>query len=151
MFERTTLIVNLAATAFMAGVIWYVQLVHYPLMAGWPHDDFAAWEERHRQRTGMVVIPAMLVESITAAILLWRRPAGVPPWLVWSAFVVLLGIHASTFLVQVPLHERLSAGWDAAAHQRLVASNWVRTVLWTVRAVLVAAMLAAADRRFFAG
>jgi hypothetical protein len=64
---------------------------------------------------------------------------------------VLLGIHASTFLVQVPLHERLSAGWDAAAHQRLVASNWVRTVLWTVRAVLVAAMLAAADRRFFAG
>jgi hypothetical protein len=53
--------------------------------------------------------------------------------------------------VQVPLHERLSAGWDAAAHQRLVASNWVRTVLWTVRAVLVAAMLAAADRRFFAG
>lgn len=120
-------------------------------MAGWPHDDFAAWEERHRQRTGMVVIPAMLLESITAAILLWRRPEGVPAWLVWLAFAVLLGIHASTFLVQVPLHERLSAGWDAAAHQRLVASNWVRTVLWTARAVLVAAMLAAANRRFLAG
>ena len=149
--ERTTLIVNLAATAFMAGVIWYVQLVHYPLMAGWPHDDFAAWEERHRQRTGMVVIPAMLLESITAAILLWRRPEGVPAWLVWLAFAVLLGIHASTFLVQVPLHEQLSAGWDAAAHQRLVASNWVRTVLWTARAILVAAMLAAANRRVLAG
>jgi hypothetical protein len=149
--ERTMLIVNLAATAFMAGVIWYVQLVHYPLMAGWPHDDFAAWEERHRQRTGMVVIPAMLLESITAAILLWRRPPGVPTWLVWLAFAVLLAIHASTFLVQVPLHERLSAGWDAAAHQQLVATNWVRTVLWTARAVLVAAMLAVATRRFLAG
>lgn len=149
--ERTTLIVNLAATAFMAGVIWYVQLVHYPLMAGWPHDNFAAWEERHRQRTGMVVIPAMLLESITAAILLWRRPEGVPAGLVWTAFALLLAIHASTFMVQVPLHERLSAGWDAAAHQRLVASNWLRTVLWTARAVLVAAMLAAANRRFLAG
>lgn len=150
MLERTTLIVNLAATAFMAGVIWYVQLVHYPLMAGWPHDDFAAWEERHRQRTGMVVIPAMLLESITAAILLWRRPPGVPMWLVWLAFALLLGIHASTFLVQVPLHERLSTGWDAAAHQRLVASNWARTVLWTVRAGLVAAMLVAMNRRLLA-
>ena len=99
----------------------------------------------------MVVIPAMLLESITAAILLWRRPPGVPTWLVWLAFAVLLAIHASTFLVQVPLHEQLSAGWDAAAHQRLVASNWVRTVLWTARAILVATMLAAANRRVLVG
>lgn len=148
MEARTTLIVNLAATAFMAGVIWYVQLVHYPLMAGWPHEEFSRWEMRHRERTGMVVIPAMLLEAVSAALLLWRRPPGVPAWLLWLAFIALIGIHASTFLVQVPLHDRLSAGWDAVAHRRLVGTNWVRTVLWTVRAVLVGAALMAANRPF---
>lgn len=140
MLPSITLVLNLASTAFMTGVIWYVQLVHYPLMAGWPHDDFGSWEEQHRRRTGLIVVPAMLLEAGTAAALLWWPPAGVPGWLVWLAIVVLAGIHASTFLVQVPLHERLSAGWDAGAHARLVATNWARTILWTLRAILVAAM-----------
>ena len=140
------LVTNLAATAFMAGVIWYVQLVHYPLMSGWPHDDFGRWEERHRHRTGLIVVPAMLLEAATAAAALWWRPAGVPAWLPWLAVALLAAIHASTFLVQVPLHERLSGGWDAGAHARLVATNWSRTILWTARVILVAAMAVLAGR-----
>jgi len=141
---RTSLVVNLAATAFMAGVIWFVQLVHYPLMAGWPHEDFGRWEADHRAQTGLVVVPAMLIESVAAIWLVWRRPAGVPPWMPWAAIALLAGIHLSTFLVQVPLHDRLSAGWDASAHGRLVATNWVRTLLWTARLGVAGAMLVAA-------
>jgi len=72
------LIANLAATAVMVGVIWYVQIVHYPLMAGWPHEDFGVWEARHRERTALVVIPTMLLEGVTAAALLGSRQAGAP-------------------------------------------------------------------------
>jgi hypothetical protein len=135
------LVVNLVATAFMTGVIWCVQVAHYPLMSGWPHDNFGHWESLHRGRIGAVVVPAMLVEGFAAAALIARRPSGVPAWLPWTAAIVLVAIWASTFLVQVPLHERLSSGWDAAAHSRLVATNWIRTVLWTVRLALAAAML----------
>ena len=39
-----TLILQLLATSFMTGLIWFVQVVHYPLMEGWPHDDFGRWE-----------------------------------------------------------------------------------------------------------
>lgn len=137
------LVVNLVATAFMTGVIWCVQIAHYPLMSGWPHDDFSRWEAMHRSRIGGVVVPAMLVEGITAAIVIARRPPGVPAWLAWGAAIVLVAIWASTFFVQVPLHERLSTGWDADAHARLVATNWIRTLLWSVRLALVAAMLIA--------
>lgn len=138
------LVVNLVATAFMTGLIWCVQVAHYPLMSGWPHDDFGRWEAMHRGRIGAVVVPVMLVEGATAALLLACRPAGVPAWLSWAGAAVLVAIWASTFLVQVPLHDRLSGGWDAAAHARLVATNWVRTVLWSARLGLVTAMLAAA-------
>lgn len=135
------LVVHLVATAFMTGVIWCVQIAHYPLMSGWPHDDFGRWEALHRSRIGGVVVPAMLIEGMAAAALIVRRPAGVPAWLAWAAAIALVAIWGSTFLVQVPLHERLSAGWDAAAHVRLVSTNWIRTLLWSVRLALAAAML----------
>lgn len=138
-------VVHLAATAFMAGVIWYVQLVHYPLMEGWPHDDFARWEAAHRGQTGLVVVPAMLVEGLSAILILALRPCGVDRRLAWIGGGLLLAVWASTFVIQVPLHERLSAGWDASAHAWLVESNWLRTALWSARLVVAAAMLRGAS------
>jgi len=137
---------NLVATAFMTGLIWFVQLVHYPLMAGWPHDDFGRWESRHRAATERVVVPVMLLEGFTAAGLLARGSGG-RPWLAWTGLALLVGIWASTFLIQVPCHQRLSAGWDDAVHARLVASNWIRTILWTARLGLVWAAISGWRRR----
>ncbi|MBU6276639.1 MAG: hypothetical protein KGQ61_08375 [Planctomycetes bacterium] len=127
---------HLAATAFMVGLIWYVQLVHYPLMAGWPHDDFPRYEAAHRERTGWIVVPVMLAEGLLAAALALRPPRGVPAWVPWLALGALVALQASTFLVQVPCHERLSRGWDASTHSWLVTSNWIRTVLWSLRGLL---------------
>jgi len=133
---------NLLATAFMTGVIWFVQIVHYPLMAGWPHDRFGDWESLHRGRTERVVMPVMLVEGAAAAALLVRRPRRVPAWLPWLAAALLAGVWASTFLLQVPCHARLALGWDEQVHARLVATNWIRTLLWTARLAAVAAVAA---------
>jgi hypothetical protein len=80
-----------------------------------------------------VVLPAMLAEGTAAAWLVIRRPAAVPAWLPWVAGLLLLGVWGSTFLLQVPCHDRLSASWDEAVHARLVATNWLRTILWTLR------------------
>ena len=132
------LLANVAAAAFMTGVIWIVQLVHYPLMAGWPHDQFGVWEGLHRRAIGPVVVPAMLAEGAAAGLLLLRPPRRGPRWPGWAAAGLLILVWASTFLVQVPCHERLSTGWDAALHSRLVATNWIRTLAWTARLALLA-------------
>jgi hypothetical protein len=142
------LIVHLVATVFMAGVIWYVQLVHYPLMAGWPHDDFPRWEAVHREQTGLVVVPAMLLEGVTLGVLLVRRPSAVPAWLLWAGAAMLAAIWASTFAIQVPLHERLASGWDAESHAQLVQTNWLRTVLWSARVAVACSLLWQAGNRF---
>jgi hypothetical protein len=136
------ILANLVATGFMTGVIWFVQIVHYPLMAGWPHDDFGAWAAVNMDRTGWVVMPVMLVEGAAAAALLVRWPKRVPAWLPWLAAALLAGVWASTFLLQVPCHDRLALGWDEQAHARLVATNWIRTLLWTARLGAVAAVAA---------
>ena len=142
---RWPLIAQLIATGCMTGLIWFVQLVHYPLMEGWPHDSFGVWEQAHRARTGPVVIPLMLTEGFAAFWLLVRRPRGLGVAMPLGGAVLLAGIWASTFLLQVPCHLRLSAGWEPATHRFLVDSNWIRTIAWTLRLALAVAMLQRAE------
>lgn len=69
---------NLAATLTMFGVIWLVQLVHYPLFAGVGADGFTAYEATHQTRITWIVFPAMALELATAA---WTLRAGLVLWM----------------------------------------------------------------------
>lgn len=131
------LLLNCFATFFMTGVIWFVQLVHYPLFAGVGEADFSAYEARHASLTTLVVMPPMVIELLTAALLLIRRPGIVSPLEAWSGLALVILIWVSTAVLQVPLHNTLGNGFDATAHRLLVSGNWLRTVAWTLRSLLV--------------
>ncbi len=122
----------------MLGVIWFVQIVHYPLFQHVGENGFAGYERQHTRRTGWVVAPAMLAELASAVLLAWRM-GGV---LAWGGLAVLGLIWVSTGVWQVPAHRRLDGGFDVATHRRLVNTNWVRTVAWSARAVIALALLA---------
>ncbi|MHB8867081.1 MAG: hypothetical protein ACYC6N_32365 [Pirellulaceae bacterium] len=137
------LLVHLASTLVMVGVIWFVQIVHYPLMAQVARSDFTAYEREHQHRTTFIVAPTMLVEAVTAIVLLAIPPAGMGRILPAAGASLLAVIWLSTFLVQVRQHTRLSTGFHAITHRRLVRYNWLRTVSWTARGILVLAMVGA--------
>ena len=130
-------LLNVAATLFMTGVIWFVQVVHYPLFAGVGAEGFAAYEAQHSNLTTFVVIVPMFVELVTALLLVWRRPPELGSWEVWVGFGLVGVIWLSTAFLQVPQHTALGAGFDLAAHTTLVTTNWLRTAAWTLRSVLV--------------
>lgn len=138
---RTVLLLQAAATLFMTGVIWFVQIVHYPLMASVRASDFPRYEAAHARLTGYVVIAPMLLELACALFLLWRPPAEVPYSLLITGVALVVVIWLSTFLLQVPQHNTLHRAFDTQAHSRLVATNWIRTIAWTTRSVLVLWML----------
>lgn len=123
----------------MVGLIWFVQVVHYPLLA---HIDAAGIAE-HQRRTGWVVGPPMIVEALTTVLLVVDRPEGVPAAAAVAGLGLLALIWISTALIQVPRHRGLAAG--SGEVRRLVAENWIRTVAWTGRGAVVAWMLAAAS------
>jgi hypothetical protein len=131
------LFVHQFATLSMVGVIWFVQVVHYPLFECVAAADFSAFEQRHQRRTTVVVMPLMIAEAVSALLLFRFRPDSVPLVAVQFGAVLVLVIWASTFFLQVPAHNRLSLGFDARVHQRLVRTNWIRTASWTARGVLV--------------
>lgn len=138
----TLLLIQFTATAMMTGIIWFVQVVHYPLFARIPTEGFTAYENSHTVRTGWVVAPLMLVELGTAVALpALRFPvAFTPPYL--AALGCLILVWVSTFLLQVPLHGILERRPDRRAMGLLVTTNWARTLLWNVRMGLMAGLLA---------
>ena len=130
------LLLNLAATLYMIGLVWFVQVVHYPLFALVGSRNFKGYERAHVARTNPVVGPPMLVEAGTTVLLLVVLPAGVPLVAPWIGAFLLAAIWLSTLLLQIPGHRRLSVGFDGSTHRRLVVTNWIRTMAWSARGSL---------------
>ncbi|MBL8863088.1 MAG: hypothetical protein JNK02_13920 [Planctomycetes bacterium] len=126
--------VHTASTLALFGLIWLVQIVHYPLMAQVGPAAFRRWHDRNLRLTTWVVGPFMLAEVASALLLLAAPPSHVAPWLPVLGALLVLAVWVSTAVLQVPMHRRLEAGWDPRAHRLLVRSNWLRTGLWTARA-----------------
>ncbi len=132
--------IHLASTLFMIGVIWFVQIIHYPLFSSVGSAEFPAYEKAHTKRTAWVVAPPMLVELGTATLLLLFRPASISLEEALLGWVLLVIIWVSTYRLQIPDHERLTTGFDHRVHRHLVMSNWIRTVAWSARGLLVMVM-----------
>ncbi|MDX2474924.1 MAG: hypothetical protein QNL91_14615 [Candidatus Krumholzibacteria bacterium] len=126
-------LVHAVATLLMVGIIWFVQVVHYPLMKLAGAADFPAYEAAHARRTSYIVGPPMIGEAITAGLLVWQPPSAEAAMLTRLGLALLVVIWTSTACLQVPCHRRLAAGFDADEHRRLVAGNWIRTAAWTLR------------------
>jgi hypothetical protein len=79
---------------------------------------------------------------MAAAVLLGLfRPPGVALPLVVAGDVLIAIVWVSTFFVQIPIHAKLLAGYDGALQRRLVVTNWIRTLAWTVRGVIALEMM----------
>lgn len=146
--DAIVLAAALSATWAMAGVIWVIQLVHYPIFDAIERGEGdAAWVrfgERHRASISWVVGPFMAVEGATG---LWivADPPGDAGRLLPVIALALMGIaYGVTAFVSVPLHERLTHAFDTEAHRRLVTTNWWRTAAWTFRGIVLAVLLVAA-------
>jgi hypothetical protein len=129
--------VHYAVTWALVGLIWTIQMVHYPLFAQVGPEHFVAYHRRHTREITLVVGPLMLAELVTAALLVLEGNRD--PWLLASLPLLAL-IWISTGFVQIPLHNTLTSGFDAHAHRRLVSTNWWRTAAWSARGICIMMM-----------
>lgn len=135
------LMVQLIATCAMFGVIWFVQLVTYPQFEAISSVDFPSYHSDYSRRITWLVGPLMILElatSIGCVWLLWNSPLR---WLAITGLILVLLLWATTALLQVPQHEKLSYGKDEEVIAALVAGNWIRVALWTARIPVVSLLL----------
>ena len=139
--SETILLANFVAATVMTGVIWFVQWVHYPLLASVPVDRAVETAIKHQRSTGQVLAIPMAVEGFTTLGLLISRPEGVQIIWPWIGAVLLAVALGSTVILSVPLHAKMVANPTAEVGRRLVVTNWPRTIAWSARAVVCTVML----------
>lgn len=118
-----------------------VQIVHYPLFDDVGPENYARYQQRHQSNITYIVLPVMLIELVSAVLLLVYPVVGVDKSLVYLGLGLVVVIWLSTMLLQVPCHDKLVKGFDQAAYRWLVDSNWVRTIAWSARGAIVTMML----------
>jgi len=139
---RLLLGLNLFSTLAMVGLIWFVQVVHYPMFRCVGEGSFLAYARIHQRLTTWVVAPFMLVEAFTAVGLLYRCPASIPSSWLWTGIGLVCIVWLSTAVLQVPRHDALAEnGFSAMHHSALVTTNWVRTGAWTARGILMTSIV----------
>ncbi|MFT6862953.1 MAG: putative membrane protein [Akkermansiaceae bacterium] len=124
------LTIQLIACAAMTGIIWMVQVAVYPLLARLEGKAFDDYHTRYMSQVTFVIAPFMFLEATTCAACLYFGN--------WQDFVIptilLALVWASTAFIQVPQHAKLTPENVPA----LVRSNWIRSIAWTTRLILLA-------------
>ena len=141
----TILLICIFSTFAMTGLIWLIQLVHYPLFGKVGEEQFVAYETAHSRRITPIVMPLMVAELLSCLWLAWRpETAGqfmAPQWLWVTAAAMAVLIWISTAVLQVPMHNRLEQGFNEQVWRSLVNTNWIRTALWSSRSVILIVIL----------
>lgn len=122
---------NLALSGITVGLIWVIQLVHYPSFLFIDPIEFSSFHGHHTYYMGVIAAPLMLAELGLGSYLAFKSKKYIYP------LVIIIIIWISTFCVQVPLHNQLEDSMDQEVIQQLIQTNWIRTGLWSLKLVIL--------------
>lgn len=129
---------HVASTFFMTGLIWIIQLLHYPSYRFIQTEKFSSYQNFHTNRITFIVGPVMLIEVLSGMYLTvtsdWTSA--------WTLnFVGLCLIWLSTLFFSIPAHNQLHWAYNEKVISRLIKTNWLRTLTWSFRSLLMLYLL----------
>jgi hypothetical protein len=113
-------------------LIWLIQILHYPFFKFIDEKDFSLAMLFHQRAISCIATPLMLLELTIAIYFSYLD-------LPYSQLVLamVMAIWLSTFIIQVPLHKKLLKTKDSKLIGLLYKTNWIRTLLWSSKAIVV--------------
>lgn len=109
-------------------LIWLVQIIIYPGMHGWDHSRFESLHRAYCRRIALIVGPLMPAQAVLA----FYQLAVVGDFVTLTQVMLICLVAGVTVFISMPLHRRLSGGYDAEAVNRLIRTNWLRTAGWSL-------------------
>ena len=116
----------------MTGIIWLIQIVHYPSFAFISKQKFISFERFHQKKISILVIPLMSCEFISHFL---SYTLGDFNFSLRSILptLALLAIWFVTFFMCVPCHNKLCNCFDHGILKKLIFYNYFRTFFWSLR------------------
>ena len=107
----------------MTGIIWLIQLVQYPFFSKVGNENWLEYHNGHTFWITPIVAPLMIAELVTSFVIFYYPPKDVDFKLLIVGLILTLIVWASTFFLQVPLHEKLTANFNVQTHALLVNTD----------------------------
>ena len=126
------LISNLVVNSVLLGIIMMTQFVNYPLMKSYD-ESFYTIHQNYMKSMSYLAGPMMVLEFLIISFLFLLNFGN---RVTTAMFLVTCLIWISTFLIQVPIHQKLTKKKEKKLIQQLINTNWIRTILWSVKLVL---------------
>lgn len=128
---------SLVCTLILFGLILVVQIVHYPAFHWVDGDHFPEFEQFHAQRISYIVAPLMLTELALAVSLYFLSDGDEFDNFALLNLSTVILIWLSTLFLSIPCHNGLTRQKDRRLIEKLINSNWIRTILWGLRSILL--------------
>ncbi len=125
------LIVNFFISSFMLGLILVTQIVSYPLFLKVEVDNFSIFHDDYVSRISFIAVPVMLGELFISTLVYYYFNTFLGSMILLSIILIFI----STFIIQVPLHNKLKLANNRKHIIKLVNTNWIRTFLWFVKSI----------------
>lgn len=119
----------------MTGSIWMVQTVLYPTFNFIDPKRHMQFERLHQQKLSALFIPFMLIEVITSLVLCFSENNYF--YLIYVNILLVAAILYVTYVVQKPTKSNRGKKRGRNAVKKMIWGNWARTILWSVRALVM--------------
>jgi len=132
------LIINLTAAAFLAGLMWFAQIVHYPLFTSIEKKSFIEYSILQLKRTNYLFYIPMLLEGAFSLLFIFDYPNVVSEFVPIICLAISTGAWLISFGKIAPLLDKLNdEGLDKEVVEELVKLNWVRTLCWSLKVLIL--------------
>jgi hypothetical protein len=110
-------------------LIWLVQIIIYPSFRYVDVEKFDFWHTRYMGLITYFVAPLMLLQIVLTTYQLYYNF----DWILFVSTVCIGLVWLSTAILSIPCHTSLQqSGFHLPTIEKLIATNWYRTILWTV-------------------
>ena len=68
------IVIHFISTSLMVGIIWIIQLLHYPAFHFIDKANYSAFQDFHMNRVSFIVVPTMITELVSGILVVLILP-----------------------------------------------------------------------------
>ena len=129
----TLYFIQIVCNSYLVSLVFMTQFITYPTFLHIDKDKFSEYHRKYVNNISFIVAPVMLIEFLTLSLIAYFSSE----FLIIKSLILLLVIWLTTFFIMIPSHNRISKSFNKKEIISLTNYNWVRTILWSFKLLLI--------------
>ena len=129
----TLYFIQIVCNSYLVSLVFMTQFITYPTFLHIDKDKFSEYHRKYVNNISFIVAPVMLIELLTLLLIAYFSSE----FLIIKSLFLLLVIWLTTFFIMIPSHNKISKTFNKKEINRLINYNWVRTILWSFKLLLI--------------